>query len=213
MIHIYMHGKFETSTRRGKVEVNGNTVYCSIDNFRNYANYQKFFAYAHDGNITVNNTQTVNTSAYTRYVTAKIGLNIRKSPNGIIVGSYKYGTSVTVLETSGNWSRTNLGWISSNYLSSYSQVTNAVSSNNKGYTAGTYKVNASVLNVRYGAGTNYKAKSYRQLTNNARSQNKRLGNYYTNGYKRGVICTVTKVNGNWGYTASGWIYLNYCTKL
>lgn len=206
-------GKFETSTRRGKVSVNGNTVYCSIDNFRNYANYQKFFAYEHDGNVTINNTQTVTTANYIRYVSAKIGLNIRKNPNGTIVGSYKYGTSVTVLETSGNWSRTNLGWISSNYLSSYSQVTNAVSSNNKGYTTGTYKVNASILNVRYGAGTNYKSKSYKQLTNNARSQNKRLGNYYTNGYKRGVICTVTKVNGNWGYTASGWIYLNYCTKL
>ncbi|MFR3783706.1 MAG: hypothetical protein ACLTXR_08170 [Clostridia bacterium] len=32
-------GKFSTSTRRGKVTVDGNTVYCSIDNFRNYANY------------------------------------------------------------------------------------------------------------------------------------------------------------------------------
>lgn len=206
-------GKFETSTRRGKVSVNGNTVYCSIDNFRNYANYQKFFAYEHDGNVTINNTQTVTTANYIRYVSAKIGLNIRKNPNGTIVGSYKYGTSVTVLETSGNWSRTNLGWISSNYLSSYSQVTNAVSSNNKGYTTGTYKVNASILNVRYGAGTNYKSKSYKQLTNNARSQNKRLGNYYTNGYKCGIVCTVTKIRGNWGYTASGWICLNYCTKL
>ena len=37
-------GKFDTSTRRGKVTVSGNTVYCSIDNFRNYANYKGFFA-------------------------------------------------------------------------------------------------------------------------------------------------------------------------
>lgn len=118
-------GKFETSTRRGKVSVNGNTVYCSIDNFRNYANYQKFFAYEHDGNVAINNTQTVNTSAYTRYVTARIGLNIRRSPNGTIIGSYKYGTAITILETSGNWSRTNLGWVSSNYLGSY--VSNAIS--------------------------------------------------------------------------------------
>ena len=36
-------GKFDTSTRRGKVTVSGNTVYCSINNFRNYENYKLFF--------------------------------------------------------------------------------------------------------------------------------------------------------------------------
>ena len=38
-------GKFNTSTRRGKVVVEGNTIYCSIDNFKKYANYKNFFAY------------------------------------------------------------------------------------------------------------------------------------------------------------------------
>lgn len=38
-------GKFETSTRRGKVIVEGNTIYCSIDNFKKYANYKGFFCY------------------------------------------------------------------------------------------------------------------------------------------------------------------------
>lgn len=38
-------GKFETSTRRGKVEISGNTIYCSIDNFKRYANYKGFFCY------------------------------------------------------------------------------------------------------------------------------------------------------------------------
>lgn len=210
-------GKFETSTRRGKVIVNGNTVYCSIDNFRNYANYQKFFAYTHDGNVIVNNTQTVTTANYTRYVTARIGLNIRRSPNGVIIGSYRYGTAVTVLETSGSWSKTNIGWVSSNYLGSYISSNPTVGKSqtvaNKSYRTGNYRINASVLNVRTGPGTNYKAKTYRQLTSNARSQNKRLGNYYTNGYKRNVVCIVTRVSGNWGYTASGWICLVYCTKL
>ena len=204
-------GKFETSTRRGKVSVNGNTVYCSIDNFRNYANYQKFFAYAHDGNVTVNNTQTITTANYTRYVNARSGLNVRNAPNGNRISGLANGAKVTVYETSGNWSRIGNGrWVSSNYLASYS---NTSKTQITGYRTGTYKVNASVLNVRYGAGTDYKAKTYRQLTNNARSQNSRLGNYYTNGYKQGVVCAVTKVNGNWGYTASGWICLNYCTKL
>lgn len=39
------NGKFNTSTRRGKVEVSGNTIYCSVDNFRKYANYKGFFCY------------------------------------------------------------------------------------------------------------------------------------------------------------------------
>lgn len=207
-------GKFETSTRRGKVRVSGNTVYCSIDNFRNYANYSKFFAFKHDGQVQTNDTKPVITESYTRYVNAKIGLNIRSTPNGTIIGSYKYGTAVTVYETSGDWSRTDRGWVSSNYLVStiynnYIPTTTKV----KGYTTGKYKVTASVLNVRYGAGTNYKAKTWRQLTANARSQNSRLGNYYTNGLKRGVITMVTKVIGEWGLTPSGYVNLRYCTKL
>ncbi len=209
-------GKFETSTRRGKVTVSGNTVYCSVDNFKKYANAQGFFCYAHDGDIQENN-QPVSTSTYTRYVnTSKSNLNVRSTPNGSIIGSLKKGTQVTVDGTNGNWSHITSpvnGWVSSNYLSSYSQVGSSVNSNNTGYRTGTYKVTASVLNVRYGAGTNYKAKTYNQLSVNARSQNSKLGNYYTNGYKKGVVCTVTQVSGSWGRTVSGWIYLDYCTKI
>lgn len=39
------NGKFETSTRRNKVIVEGNTIYCSIENFKKYANYKSFFCY------------------------------------------------------------------------------------------------------------------------------------------------------------------------
>lgn len=209
-------GKFSTSTRRGKVTVDGNTVYCSIDNFRNYANYSKFFAFAHDGNVQVNNTRPVTTQAYTRYVNAKIGLNIRNKPNGYIVGGLSNGTAVTVYETDGNWSRIGTNkWVSSNYLTSYMAVaSNSVKTiSGAKYTTGKYKVNASILNVRTGPSTKYKIKGYRQLTANARYQNKKLGNQYTNGLKRGVVTTVIKVQNGFGLTPSGWIALNYCTKL
>lgn len=197
-------GKFDTSTRRGKATVDGNKVYVSVSNFMNYANAKGFFCYAHDENVQ-ENKQTVTTSTYTRYVNAKIGLNVRNTPNGSRISGLANGTRVIVAETSGTWSRITSpvnGWVSSNYLSSYSQVENATVSNNTRYTTGTYKVTASVLNVRYGAGTNYTAKKYYQLTSNARSQNSKLGDYYTNGYKRGVVCTVTKVSGSWGLTKS-----------
>lgn len=151
-------GKFETSTRRGKATVNGNTVYVSIDNFRNFANYQKFFAYHHDGNVTVNNVQMVTTANYTRYVTAKIGLNVRISPNGSIIGSYRYGTAVSVLEVSGNWSRTNLGWVSSDYLGSYTSTVPIQIQNTAGVTkrlsrASVLYSNSNLTGIRY----NYKA--------------------------------------------------------
>ena len=208
-------GKFNTSTRRGKVTVSGNTVYCPINNFKSYANAKGFFCYEYEGNIQENN-QPVTTSTYTRYVNAKIGLNVRNTANGRIINALANGTKVTVSETNGDWSRITSpvsGWVSSVYLSSYSQVTTPTVSSNKGYSTGTYKVNASVLNVRTGPGTNYSAKRYNQLSANARSQNSKLGNYYTNGYKRGVVCTVTQVSGNWGKVVSGWICLDYCTKI
>lgn len=126
-------GKFETSTRRGKVSVNGNTVYCSIDNFRNYANYQKFFAYKHDENVTINNTQPVMTASYTRYVNAQIGLNVRNAPNGARIGGLTNGTPVTVTETSGTWSRITSpisGWVSSSYLGNYMPDTTTIQTQN-----------------------------------------------------------------------------------
>ena len=109
-------GKFETSTRRGKATVRGNTVYVTVDNFKTYANAKMFFCYIHDEEIPVNNSKPVVTANYTRYVNAKIGLNIRSNPNGSIIGSYKYGTVVIVYETNGTWSRTDKGWVSSEYL-------------------------------------------------------------------------------------------------
>ena len=132
-------GKFDTSTRRGKVTVDGNTVYCSIDNFRNYANYKGFFAYKHSGNVE-ENTSTVTTSTYTRYVnTNSLNLNVRSGAgtNYSIVGSLAKGTQVTVAETNGNWSRILSpinGWVSSEYLSSTqsnTSITNTVGQTRK----------------------------------------------------------------------------------
>ena len=209
-------GKFETSTRRGKVTVDGNTVYCSIDNFRKYANYTRFFAYAHDENVPTNNTKPVVTNTYIRYVKANGGLNIRYSPNGKKVGAIANGTQVTIYSTNGNWSKIGTNrWICSDYLTSYmpsKKKTTTTKSSSK-YITGKYKVNTSLLNVRSGPGTNYRAKTYKQLTSNARYQNKKMGNQYTNGLKRGVVTTVTQIKNGFGKTPSGWISLKYCTKI
>lgn len=211
-------GKFDTSTRRGKVTVSGNTVYCSIENFRNYANYRGFFAYQHSGNVQ-ENTGNVTISTYTRYVaTNSKNLNVRSGAGTgyRVIGSLRKGTAVTVAETNGSWSRITSpvsGWVSNSYLSSsYVSSTTTIT----GYRTGKYKVTRvsrnSVLCVRSGPSTRYSRKTYRQLTANARSQNRANGNYYANGYKNGVVFTVSRVSGNWGLSPSGWVCLDYCTK-
>ena len=210
-------GKFETSTRRGKVTVSGNTVYCSIDNFRRYANYTRFFAYAHDENVPTNNTKPVVTNTYTRFVKANGGLNVRYSPNGKKVGAIANGTQVTIYSTNGNWSEIGTNrWICSNYLTSYmSNNKKSTTTKSRSYTTGKYKVTSN-LNVRTGAGTKYARKNYKQLSANARQQNRKLGGEYS-GYRKGVVCIVTKVvysNGYyWGKVNSGYICLNYCKKI
>jgi len=115
-----------------------------------------------------------------------------------------------VYETAGIWSKIGDNrWVSSEYLST-GMNEEAIFVQ---YKIGKYVVNASVLNVRTGASTNYYAKKYYQLSANARMQNKSKGNYYTNGYRKGVVFNVLKVDGNWGYTPSGWVCLDYCTKI
>lgn len=208
-------GKFETSTRRNKVTVSGNTVYCSTTNFRKYANYKQFFCYGYneDKTITTNSTDNqVITETYTRYVTTKSSnLNVRNRPDGNIVGSLPKGSKVIVYETSGNWSRIGIDkWVCTQFLSETTSQT-VQKLNSSKYSTGKYKVITNI-HVRTGSGTNYKAKTYKQLTSNARYQNKQCGNAYYNGYRKGVVCNVTEVKGEWGKTVSGWICLKYCEK-
>ena len=207
-------GKFSTSSRIGKAEVKGNTVYVSIENFREYANYQKFFCFKNDRTDIKENTTTtivtdkvesnVNTVNYQVRITANGGLNIRSgaSVSYSRIGGYAKGSIVTILAESNGFGKTNLGWISLAYTSRYTTV--AKSTTVQKYTVGTYKVNCSKLNVRTGPSTKYRIKSLKELTRSARNQG---------GYVRGVKCTVTKVVGNWGLTPSGYICLDYCIKI
>lgn len=110
-------GKFDTSTRRGKVWVSGNTVYCPVENFINYANAKGFFCYAYDEKVPENNTKPVTVDTYTRYVKVNTALNVRTAPWGAIVGSLSNGTAVTVYEVRDNWSRIGDNrWVCSDYL-------------------------------------------------------------------------------------------------
>ena len=208
------NGKFDVSSRRGKATVNGNTVYVSIDNFRNYANYQKFFCFKNDRTnvkenttttiITENSTSNVESVNYQVKVTANSGLNIRSGASTSYrrVGGYSKNSIVTILAESNGWGKTNKGWICLAYTTKVSSSTTVRKVNS--YTTGTYKVNCSKLNVRTGPSTKYRIKSLNELTRSARNQG---------GYVRGVRFTVIKVINNWGLTPSGYVCLDYCTKI
>lgn len=100
------NGKFETSTRRNKVQVSGNTVYCSIENFRKYANFKGFFAYKYDTNTVVKENSTdekVTTNSNivdTKGTIKTLNSNAKLYTNSSMVTGYNYkkGTKVQVLE-------------------------------------------------------------------------------------------------------------------
>ena len=212
----YMYnGKFDTPSRRGKVTVSGHTIYCTISNFEQYANYRAFWCYSNDhgsGNSNANSGSIYSAGSYE--VTAS-RLRVRRGPgtNYSIVTTLNRGSKQGVDYTEGIWGHlmNNAGWICLEYCNKI-EVADTPPNNSNNYTTGTYRTTAN-LHVRFGPGINYRAKTYSQLTNNARKQNSSLGNYYYNGYKKGVKCTVYKISGNWGLTNSGWICLDYCRKV
>lgn len=232
-------GKFDVSSRRGKATVEGNTVYVTIDNFRNYANATGYYCYKNDRTdikdndtdvtITDNVTSNVEKVNYTVRVNANSGLNIRSgaSTSYSIVGGYANGTTVIITAEKDNWGKTKDGWIcldyttkiSSNSGSSQSSGQNSGSGSNSNsissnkYMEGRYEVNTEILTVRTGPSTNYSWKKYSELTSNAQAQVLRECGYRPNGLCKGVQCDVTEVSENWGKIPSGWICLDYCKKL
>ena len=126
--YLYV-GKFDTSTRRGKAYVDGNTVICSTTNFKNYANCKRFFCYKYNVNENgkTNSDNNVTMPSYTRYVKVSSRLNIRNGA-GIgnkIVGKLSNNEMVTVYEINDNWSRIGENkWVSSDYLTERSTNVN-----------------------------------------------------------------------------------------
>lgn len=191
-------GKFTTSTRNGKAQVVGNTVYVSINNFRNYANARTFYAYKNEQQEIKDNTVEVTTQSYTRVITAKTGLNVRSGPgtNYPVKRAIPQGNTVTVYETNGMWARIGDNeWVYTQYLEDPTNTgstgniqTNTNNNNSSGNTA---VVNAKTgLNIRNGAGTNYA----------------KVG-----AYTNGSVITIVETKNGWGRTNKGWIYLKYTT--
>lgn len=120
------NGKYDVASRRGKAIVKGNTTYVSIQNFRQYANYKKFFCFKNDRtNVNENNNPSNNVNVgiskanYQVKIIANGGLNIRAGASTSYprVGGYAKETIVTILTESNGFGKTDMGWISLNYTS------------------------------------------------------------------------------------------------
>lgn len=136
-------GKFDRPGRQGIVSLEGNSAYVQIDQFKQYSNAQRFFAFNINGSEP---TPSPTPDPKVMYVnTQSLNLNVRNAPNGDIIGSLPKGTQVLVYEENSGWSRIGNGkWVSSDYLSNTPPQTSKTMY---------VKVN-SVLNVRSGPGTN-----------------------------------------------------------
>ena len=130
------------------------------------------------------NTGTGTTTSIPAVVTGS-ELNIRKdtSTTSDIVGQYKYGDRITILETSGSWGRTDKGWVHMDYV--YKDGTTG-----KSPCKGVVTTNG--LNIRSGPGTKYDA----------------VGSLNT-GARVNVLERIQIGDSWWGCIDKGWISLGY----
>ena len=140
------------------------------------------------------------------YTVTASALHVRSgaSINYGIVRTYPHGLRFTLLETKGNWGRTPSGWVCMDYATKAAAKSGGTI---KSAGNGTYRVTASALHVRYGAGTGYSKVPYRNLTANAKQH------AYPNGcLTRGTRVTVMEVRGSWARIPSGWVSMDYLAR-
>lgn len=146
-------GKFNTASRRAAgVVVSGNSAFVSESKFYKYSNAKQYWIFSNDqtGKKSSSSSSSTTNVSYTRYVaTQSQNLNVRSGPGTSykVVGSLTKGSKVTVISTSGSWSKIGANkWVSTSYLSS-SPVTTSTSST------------ASSTNYKTTVGATYKLKS------------------------------------------------------
>lgn len=120
-------------------------------------------------------------------------LNIRKQAKveSDQVGTYKKGDRIEILETLGDWGRTDKGWVHLDYVKMDAAAAASIASEAPVSTearTGTGTVTANGLHIRKDADLNSES----------------IG-----GYKQGEKVEILEVKNGWGRTDKGWIYLEY----
>ena len=133
------------------------------------------------------------------------GLNIRSEPStsGKVQGAYNKGDVITILETKGEWGRTNKGWIKLEYVNTNST---SIGNTNKDTEKDKETTNA---NISGNGSTTVILRGVVKVTDlNLRSEGS------TNGTRLGNLTYGDRVeimekSSNWGRTKDGWICLDY----
>jgi hypothetical protein len=129
------------------------------------------------------------------------GVNCRNAPNGAKVKAYANGTELTISKEENGWGYTGEGWVSLQYCN---KIQDSVSQN-----LGTYEVTASDLSVRTGPGTNYRRKTYNELTADAKKHD-----YDKDGcLNKGTRVTVKEWKNGFARIPSGWVSGDYLKKV
>lgn len=149
------NGKFNTSSRRGKVRLEGTSAWVEINTFKANSNVQRLYAFK------IGDAQPVNPTPQNERVawvnTSSLNLNVRSTPNGTIVGSLAKGTQIVVYEEQNGWCRIGTNkWCSAQYVT-YTQPQNIPN------TVGQTKVFAS--NTKLWSNSNLTGTRYDYLSN------------------------------------------------
>lgn len=179
--------KFNSYGRAGKATVDGNKVYVSYANMKEYGAYHQLWCYYPYKNDAFNYDKQK--TSQMKVFNVSTSLNVRKTPAGEIIDSLKNNTIVNVYEKNGAWARIGENrWVSLTYLTS--NLTNkAQELPKKRYVLGKYVtcVNTA-LNVRVSPVNGAVMKTY----------------------KNGTRFDTYEIRENWARTPSGWVCLDYC---
>lgn len=131
---------------------------------------------------TVDSSADMNSTEITGEITCADRLNIREKPDllSAVVGNYYNGAIVTILETKDGWGRTDMGWISMDYVTTIDDTTLDDSAES-----------ASVpnkLNIR---------------------KEPDASSAVVGQYSNGTTITILETKDRWGRTDQGWIYMDY----
>lgn len=135
---------------------------------------------------TVASSADMNSTEVTGEITCADRLNIREKPDllSAVVGNYYNGAIVTILETKDGWGRTDMGWISMDYVTTIDDTTlddpaESAPVPNK-------------LNIR---------------------KEPDASSAVVGQYSNGTTITILETKDRWGRTDQGWIHMDYVTTV
>ena len=131
-----------------------------------------------------------NGTEITGKVTTSNGLNIREEPSttSATVGNYSDGAIITILEIKDGWGRTDLGWVSLNYITTMDGTPMVDIGQVEPSTATDIENKVKELNIR---------------------EKPDKSSAVVGAYPNGTIITILETKDGWGRTDQGWIFMDY----